>query len=517
MRRLLSPLLALSLSLAACQDDPEPIIPEDTGPQAPGDWTDEGPFAQCGFGTGECGAESTLELDGTCEPGTLAGVAADSVFTMHVRSSAPGSTSVGYRKLAMRLTPDGSADTMSGMEVVRKEVAADRFYLAAETRLSNGDILRRAFKGCRVRAPGELVGCYAECRAGKATSQGSFEAVQVVTPSAPGEALASGLSLVSETAVSRGSAADVYVTKGHAYVVSLDGGLYVYDVREPAHPVLTQLVYSSSDNYWNGVWAKDDTLYVASGDRGVLVFDISNPGVPVRVREVPSLPANVHTVFVHGDLLFGASADPDGVVLVFDISQPLSPVLLSKFRASGFDPQRAYGPHDMFAFEDRLYVNYWGAGYVLADLGNPELPRELGRYRYEHSTSHANAVGRFGDRLIAFEGGEDWGAHLRVLDVTNPADVKLLAEWRLNEHISIHNMVLVGTKLYVAHYQNGVRVLDVSVPEMPRQVAHYNTFRPYDVDRGTSFYDGAIGIRVPGDGYVYAVDTSRGLLILKEE
>ena len=76
---------------------------------------------------------------------------------------------------------------------------------------------------------------------------------------------------------------------------------------------------------------------------------------------------------------------------------------------------------------------------------------------------------------------------------------------------------LVSTRLYVAHYQAGVRVLDVSVPETPREVAHYNTFRPQDPERGDSFYDGAIGIRVPGDGYVYAVDTSRGLLILKEE
>jgi hypothetical protein len=77
-------------------------------------------------------------------------------------------------------------------------------------------------------------------------------------------------------------------------------------------------------------------------------------------------------------------------------------------------------------------------------------------------------------------------------------------------------MVLVGTRLYVAHYQGGVRVLDVSVPETPRQVAHFNTFRASDPGRGTSFYDGAIGIRVPGDGYVYTVDSSRGLIILRE-
>jgi len=225
----------------------------------------------------------------------------------------------------------------------------------------------------------------------------------------------------------------------------------------------------------------------------------------------------VHTVFVSGNLLYAAGQEPDAAVLVFNISKPLEPVLISKFQAQGYSvPRDGGGPHDMLAFEDRLYVNFWGAGYVVASMERPDAPQELGRYRYKYATSHANAVGRYGDRLIAFEGGEDWGAHLRVLDVTNPADIRQIGEWRLNEHVSIHNMVLVGTRLYVAHYQGGVRVLDVSVPETPRQVAHFNTFRATDPGRGTSFYDGAVGIRVPGDGYVYTVDTSRGLLILRE-
>jgi len=76
--------------------------------------------------------------------------------------------------------------------------------------------------------------------------------------------------------------------------------------------------------------------------------------------------------------------------------------------------------------------------------------------------------------------------------------------------------VLKGERLYIAHYQHGVRVLDVSVPESPREVAYYNTFRETDPGRGDSFYEGAIGIRVPGDGYVYVVDTSRGLLVFPE-
>jgi hypothetical protein len=515
MRRILMPLLALSLTLAACKDEP-PTSEAPTGTTDEGDWNDEGPFAGCSFVPVACGYTNTIIEDPSCDVGSLGGFGQDGIYTLHVRTATAGSDAYGFRTMGMRLVTDGGTEEVSGLPLTMKEAASNSLFLAAEASLADGGTLRRTFKGCRVSAPGELLGCYAECRGGQLASRGSFKAVRVVAP-APGEPEASGLSLVSETAVTRGTAADVYVTKGHAYVVSLRGGLYVYDVRDPARPALTRHVYSASDNYWNGVWATGDTLYVASGDRGVLVFDISNPAEPVQVRSVPGGAVDVHTVYVHGNLLLGASADPDGVVLIFDIQDARNPVLLSKFQALDFDVRRSYGPHDMFAFENTLYVNFWGAGYVLADISNPMNPVERGRYRYAHSTSHANAVGRFGDRLIAFEGGEDWGAHLRVLDVTDPANVKRLGEWRLQEHISIHNLVLVGTKLYVSHYQNGVRVLDVSVPEQPRQVAHYHTFRPWDPERGSSFYDGAIGIRVPGDGFVYAVDTSRGLLILKED
>ncbi|RKG68523.1 hypothetical protein D7V80_12275 [Corallococcus sp. CA054B] len=87
---------------------------------------------------------------------------------------------------------------------------------------------------------------------------------------------------------------------------------------------------------------------------------------------------------------------------------------------------------------------------------------------------HANVVGTFAGRTIAFEGGEQLNAHLRVLDV--------------------------------------------SVPPRPREVAYFNTYQNTPPLRtGSEFFSNAIGIRVPRDGFIYVVDTNRGLLILKEE
>jgi hypothetical protein len=56
----------------------------------------------------------------------------------------------------------------------------------------------------------------------------------------------------------------------------------------------------------------------------------------------------------------------------------------------------------------------------------------------------------------------------------------------------------------------------VSNPTQPKEIAYANTFRDSDPGREEGLFIGAIGIRVPGDGYVYVVDMTRGLLIYRE-
>jgi hypothetical protein len=505
-------LLALPLALSACKDE-EPAPPPPETPVGPGNWEDTGPFAACGIRDGACGALETFDPS-LCATATLSGFNPDGVYVAQLRYLRNNQAVFGAT--AMGLSTTGAEEWLGRRKVVARQVGPNTVFYRGEETTSDGEVRVRSYMGCRMPEADYLLGCFDECTNGQRAVRGTFQARRVTL--APGEGESAGLTLASETKVPTGTPVDVYVTKGHAYVVSLRGGLYVYDVRDPARPEFKTAIYQPRDNYWNGVWALGDALYVASANRGVVVFDIRDPGAPVLVRSVPTVPPNVHTVFASGNLLYAAGQEPDAAVLVFNVTNPLEPVLISKFQAQGYSvPAEGDGPHDMLAFEDRLYVNFWGAGYVVASMERPDEPVELGRYRYQYATSHANAVARYGDRLIAFEGGEDWGAHLRVLDVTDPANIQLIGEWRLFEHVSIHNMVLVGTKLYVAHYQGGVRVLDVSVPETPRQVAHFNTFRSTDLGRGTSFYDGAIGIRVPGDGHVYTVDSSRGLIILREQ
>lgn len=507
------------LALSGCSSDKGE--PDDGSSLAdPGDAVDPGPLALCSYNNSSnfrCGDLENFDLS-KCNRATLASGPTEGVYILRNRAVTNATPTGGFVfPGSMKLSSDGTRGIIAGGTASVESRQGEAFYLNRESQLSNGDISLTAYAGCQSSSPQQLTGCYAICRNGQLRSYGTFEATRASRRE--GEQEAEGISLVSESFVQLGVPVDVYVTKGHAYVVSINmhartGGLTVFNVSDPAKPVLVRTVTMPGDTYWNGVWSKGDALYVASASRGVLVFDIIDPARPVFVKSVPGENIDVHTVFVEGDRLYAMSPSPNSETLLFDITAPHEPVLRTRFtpvrgNTTGY-------PHDAFAYQDRLYINHWNLGYVIVDVRDPEHFQQLGRYSYPNQTSHANAVGTIGGRTIAFEGGENYDAHLRVLDVTDPASVVKLGEFRLRPQSSIHNMVLADTRLYISWYQEGVRVLDVSNPAEPRPLAYFNTFRETDFERGYSFYDGAIGMRVPGDGYVYVVDSARGLLIFRE-
>ncbi|MFP2926787.1 LVIVD repeat-containing protein [Pyxidicoccus sp. 3LG] len=490
-----------------------------------GNWMDRGSYAPCTFdasgdpATVACDDLSRYDLS-QCDPAALAGLEPHGIYLADLRTErrlADGGTRVTPSFTSFKLVSDGGTDTLGGAPVVLRNTDGGTFFVVGK--LSNPIIgtIETALVGCKVPSPGIITGCFARCLDGRFGGTGTFEAHRPAVH--PGEAESSGgLELISEARVLLGEPADVYVTKNHAYVVSfgrfgLDGGLTVFDITDRRFPILKTAISIPGDNYWNGVWAKGDALYVASIASGTIVFDITNPAAPEFLRGLPSGPEGTHTVLVDGDRLYAMSLN--GATYVYDVSSPLAPVLLQTIALS--EELSSGGPHDAFAYEGRLYVSNGFGGYSVMDVTDLENVRHLGQFVHGgQAYAHTSAVGTFAGRTIAFEGGETNGAHLRVLDVTDPANIVKIGEHRRRPVTSIHNMILKGNRLYIAWYQEGLRVLDVSNPTRPRPVAHYHTFRETDPERTDNIYEGAFGVRVPGDGSVYVVDSARGLLILDE-
>ncbi|MFY2560154.1 LVIVD repeat-containing protein [Corallococcus terminator] len=521
-------------ALSACEDTPkgEPDAGVGAGGwdggatplEEYGNWLDRGPFAPCSVrGEGaplrceNLGPES-FDLS-ACDTEALALVNQEGIYQAGQRYEArlaDGGTQVLFgTSVGFKLDADGG--TLASRPLISRNTEGGSFFLTSGS--PTGTAVSRLYAGCLRPTPKTITGCYVSCNAaGNVSQRGTFEAHRMSWPEGESES-SGGMTLVSEAPVALGRPVDVYVTKNHAYVVSISdkltarsGGLTVFDVTDKRHPILKTSISLPGDNYWNGVWSHENALYVASNDAGIVVYDISKPSEPVFVRALYAGDYGVHTVLVHGGRLYGTANE--GRTVIYDLANPLEPVLLQSLTLP--DQFNTGGPHDLFVYGERLYVNNAQGGYAVVDIARLDDMKLLGQYTYGDAFSHHSAVGTFAGRTIAFEGGEFAGSHLRVLDVTDPANIVKIGEHRLRPVSSIHNLILKDTRLYIAWYQEGVRVLDVANPTRPRQVAHYNVFREDDPNRTDSLLEGALGIRLPGDGYIYVVESARGLLVFNE-
>jgi hypothetical protein len=312
-----------------------------------------------------------------------------------------------------------------------------------------------------------------------------------------------------------------------AYLVGVDDGLRMVDLADPAAPAdLGQLLPIVEGEFYNdlklALSGERVYAFLASNRRGVVVADVSDPGAPIELGAFPA-PAvgesgvSVHTLFIEGDRLYTAQTSL-GAMKIYDIADPAEPVELGTY----LDPDvGAFGGfvHDLSVRDGIAYLNYWNLGMVVVDaLTEPAAPAKIGVFDdYGRRTSHSNWVTEAGGRLVAVHGDEDFDAHVRIVDVDPASETAFeqIGEFQTRPQISVHNIMAIGERALVTYYQDGLRVLDLSSPEDPAEVAHFASWRGSGPAYGRSFFEGAIGVDYDAErDLVLLADTVRGLLVL---
>jgi hypothetical protein len=280
---------------------------------------------------------------------------------------------------------------------------------------------------------------------------------------------AQGLSLLGEYA---GSSLDpwsrtaepvnVRVSDGLAFVAIKGDGLRIIDVSDPA--AMKQVGHRHRPGGYNDVKlaerASDGARFaLCSGDPvGVDVVDVSDPGNP-RVVTNFSQSGSVHTLFLEGDRAYLA----DDGLSVWDIADPAAPILLGEYYLPVDPVKGGASVHDLMVRDGIAYLNYWTRGLVWVDTRDPTAIAQLGLFDdYELPGSHSNWVTEVNGCLVSVHGDEGYAAHLRVIGVDPRCpeqEGRQLGELSLRPEVSIHNIMALGTTAYVAHYQDGVRVM----------------------------------------------------------
>ena len=329
-------------------------------------------------------------------------------------------------------------------------------------------------------------------------------------------------------------------------------GAFIYDITNPNAPVLANWYNPGNNQQFLEAIVVGNRGYFGSGvgSGGVHIVDLTNPYSPVLLGTVDSTHGNGHNI-IHEMMVInqGSStylienynqlSSSQKIIKIIDITNPVAPVL-----KWDLNPTDATWVHAFHIRGNKMYTSGWGGKIEIYDIANlaTQAPTLLGAIN-GNSTNHSTWTSEDGNYLYSCR--ETFDGDVRVYDVRNPAQPLLVKSIKAGDlglnAVTPHNPVVMGNKLYVAWYQAGMQVFDISNPTDPRRIGQYDTFQPafaptaeekqalknaepWDLICGSpNFQNSAIPSSYDGDWAVYpflgenkvlAGDLTNGLLIL---
>jgi hypothetical protein len=241
-----------------------------------------------------------------------------------------------------------------------------------------------------------------------------------------------------------------------SYAYLLGDNLRVVDISNPAAPTPLGQTLSFQDVPYRAfvqlAVADSGYAYVATGYTGLFIFDVRNPASPTLVSSNMSLGAISAVSIVDGRLIL----PHDHYIGIFDISAPLAPALLGSLDVT-------YDTYFMHVSNGVACLSQVGPGPILVDVSNFSAPILLSTL---DTNAYAGGMSFDADQLFiaSLDGG------IFVFDVSDPAQPRDVSQF-LESTGSVTTVAVIGDFAYVTTTRGPLRVLDVSAPEAPVQVA----------------------------------------------
>jgi len=365
--------------------------------------------------------------------------------------------------------------------------------------------------------------------------------------------------IMGQGSVSHVHTSDLWVFEGldgRDYAVTgtwgANGVAYFWDVTDPAATVKVDSIQVDARTV-NDVKVSPDGRYAAlsregasNRRNGVVIIDLADPRSPtIAATYDEGLTGGVHNMFAQDDYLFALSGGDKYVIL--DMSDIYNPRYVSEYN----HPDSRI--HDVWVHDGIAYSSEWGNGVVVVDVGNGqwggtiENPVFVNNVPYPVGRTHAafpyvqESTGKvylfLGDEILsrrgnAFEGFGSNAAfdpetgrggvqspsdgYIHIIDFTDPMNPKDVARYHVPE-FGTHNMWVEDDMLYVAYYEGGLRMVDVSgelkgnLATQGREVA---VFKPFDPQGFMANQPNAWGPQ-PHKGYIFLADFNSGLWSIK--
>jgi len=353
--------------------------------------------------------------------------------------------------------------------------------------------------------------------------------------------------------------AEQWIFGNFVYLSSIADQVEVYDISDPAQPVLTDTIkvdarlvndVSVSADGKVGVLTREGA---SSRKNGIVFLDTSDPAHPKIVSEyTKTVTGGVHSAFIDGHYVY-LTDDATGSLRVIDFQDLQSPREVARWEVESVTAQTITSDtsggelssgrylHDVYVKDGLAYLAYWRDGLVILDVGkgirggSPESPRLVSQLGFDYHDLYgddwlagAHTVFRYENYL--FLGDEVFPAQFDiqskkripvrgivfVVDVSDIERPKKVAEYGVPES-GAHNVWVQDDILYMGYYNGGARAVDVSgelrgdLYRQGREIARFWTGDPNGFRPNVPFTWGA----QPHGDLIFFNDMNSGLWILK--
>ena len=325
-----------------------------------------------------------------------------------------------------------------------------------------------------------------------------------------------------------------------------EGHAFFWDVTDPTNIYMAATVRVDARTVNDVKVSEDGSICIISREgassrrNGFVILDcsdIENQGVPILARYDEEMTGGVHNVFIADDHVYALSAGQRYDVI--NIEDPTNPHRVGRFELD----TPGHSIHDVWVENGVAVSSNWTDGIVVVDVGgagkggSPQNPVKVGQYTYPSGWNHAgfpywNADGKF----YVFAGDEHFPAdrnpqgidrfsgpavaaagwiHVIEFDENfeNPREI---ARYDVPEG-GTHNFWIEDDILYVAYYNQGLRVVDISgellgnLYTQGREIAYFLPDDPEGFKANAARTWGTM----PFKGLVWVADNNSGLWAIR--
>jgi hypothetical protein len=236
------------------------------------------------------------------------------------------------------------------------------------------------------------------------------------------------------------------VVGNRAYIATVgSGGLVIVDVSNPAAPVTLGSLATGAEA--KSVRVASNFAYVADG--ALEVIDISNPAAPVLAATVRTRDQSLD-VQIDGARLLVATGQAG--VQILSLADPRQPTLIGAFEGDVYARR-------IQALDGRVYIAGGGIAFF-ADVTTLAPPRFQSKVDQLAQAFGLDIVAGLAYIATGTDG-------LQIWNVTLPESASRLSRLRPSADADIQGIALSGKLAYLASYQRGLDIVDISDPLAP--------------------------------------------------